>query len=344
LVQSDHRIASHELYISSHVADYRPNYSETTESSDSDSSDECDQPPKSPSADSSVQVQPRESIAPVAPQVETAPQVRLVATPPVRPKTATTPVAPSAPPVTADVPQVASSKLFVFLEVQNTATYYDPLKVKGSFADRSCVRERPGLREFLQFCQSRNVMVIFWGTLHIDQVKYRIENIRWKVPEVGQTYHVFGNEACDQCLHQEDVGTPLYLMRLARVIPLLPEVKNAGATIDNSLVVDVVPYKNILNPTFSAVHPPITSMYSEKALKPGKLPYFQAFMIPFLDALLKSGLSVPQFCKKNPSIGQKRCVPGSDLYNQYIRVTPECQQGFEAPLSDEELGEVGSTS
>jgi len=77
------------------------------------------------------------------------------------------------------------------------------------------------------------------------------------------------------------------------LLAFLEGLFDKGATIDNCLIIDDLPYKNIMNNPYSAVHPPCTKN-SEKKLKSWWLPFFQQIMIPFLQELLASSFTIPE--------------------------------------------------
>ncbi len=86
-----------------------------------------------------------------------------------------------------DPAQVAFPKLFLFLELQGTLMFYEPLIFKGKSAhQRSQIRERPGLREFIQFCMGQDIVIVWWSDLTEGTLRQRLHNIEWKVPEIKE--------------------------------------------------------------------------------------------------------------------------------------------------------------
>jgi len=166
------------------------------------------------------------------------------------------------------------------------------------------------------------------------------------VTAIGDNYLAFGNEMCDMSTYRDpnNAKRPHYLKHLAQIIGIVLQLYNSGASISNSLIVDHITYRNILNLPYNAVHPPPCTMYSEAKIKEPKLSYLQNTMIPFLEALLSFGLLVPEFCELNSKVSQPRCMPDSELHNQFIQVTPKCQKGIKVPYMNEDFQAMGSSS
>ena len=82
-------------------------------------------------------------------------------------------------------------------------------------------------------------------------------------------------------------------------------LKGTGATVENTLLIDDSPYKNVRNDMWNAVHP--SPFHS--STEPAGTAWFRHQMIPWLRGLKHSGQTVPRFCKANQGFGQRRLLP-----------------------------------
>jgi len=149
---------------------------------------------------------------------------------------------------------------------------------------------------------------------------------------IGENYLAFGNELCDDWLYRDPNNTesPLYLMRLARVIPGIPELCDVGATFTYSLVVDVVPHMNILNLPYNVVHPPACTLYSELKLKPGNFPTSRPSWFPsyrgywLLSCWLRSSVNSIRLSVKSATCRVRICITNTFVLYQIARGDSRC--------------------
>jgi hypothetical protein len=119
------------------------------------------------------------------------------------------------------------------------------------------------------------------------------------------------------------------LKRISRLLEDSLGLGGWGATVENTLLVDDTPYKNVLNDPYNAVHPQTFTNFSEKKSKKG--PYFTYQLWPFLKGLKESGLPVPVYCTQNSLFGSTWLFLGDEEYERYKTVIPRDQRGFEVP-------------
>ena len=73
-------------------------------------------------------------------------------------------------------------------------------------------------------------------------------------------------------------------------------------------------------------------MYHKKAKEKeldASIPYLRHAVQPFLQRLLDSLKTVPQYCTQNDRHGWRKLFPGGDKYAFYSEVFPQCANGFE---------------
>ena len=74
---------------------------------------------------------------------------------------------------------------------------------------------------------------------------------------------------------------------------------------DNTLLIDDSPYKNVRNGMWSAVHPLPFHIVNE----PVGTAWFRHQLIPWLRRLKQSGQTISRFCKANQGFGQRWLLP-----------------------------------
>ena len=234
--------------------------------------------------------------------------------------------------------QLPPREYFLLFDINGTLLHYTFGKVKHMKFQKSETRLRPGLREFMLFCLRSGFRVIFWSSVKEANLEPRFDAIVSHVPELGTDCRRFGQSWCDECLYRDpaDPTRQYWLKRLARLLGHSHGLLEDGATVENTLLIDDTPYKNIKNSPFSAVHPPTCTQYSERSFRNGKQPFLIEVLQPFLQGLKDSNLAVPAYCEQNHKVGQRRCVPGDADFERFKDVVPRCQRGFEIPFTPEE--------
>ena len=74
-----------------------------------------------------------------------------------------------------------------------------------------------------------------------------------------------------------------------------------GAIVENTLLVDDTPYKNVLNDPYNAVHSVTFTYFSERGTK--KKSYLILQLWSFLKGLKESGLPIPLYCRQHIEFG-----------------------------------------
>ena len=74
---------------------------------------------------------------------------------------------------------------------------------------------------------------------------------------------------------------------------------------DNTLLIDDSPYKNVRIGMWSVVH----SLPFHIVNEPTGTAWFRHQLIPWLRRLKQSGQTIPRFCEANKGFGQRRLLP-----------------------------------
>ena len=89
---------------------------------------------------------------------------------------------------------------------------------------------------------------------------------------------------------------------------------------ENTLLIDDSPYKNVRNDMWNVVHP----LPFQSVNEPVGTAWFCHQLIPWLCQLKHSGQSIHRFCKANQGFGQRRLLPDD---REAIRVLLSCRPG-----------------
>ena len=87
---------------------------------------------------------------------------------------------------------------------------------------------------------------------------------------------------------------------------------------ENTLLVDDLSYKNVLNDPYNAVHPLTFSYFIKKNIK--KKPYLINQLWPFFKGLKNSGLPIPMYCKEHNLFGSRQLFLGNEDYECFKNV------------------------
>lgn len=195
---------------------------------------------------------------------------------------------------------------------------------------------RPGLLQFLEFCLSR-FEVFFWSTLQDDRLEDLYEELCKTSPALGLNRKRFGRRWCDKSkeVYPSKGGPrPVYLKRLARILTHKGALgREAYWNLkDYFLIVDPIARCNILNDPYCAYHPDLFEKSPEKTIAdtPDR-PYLVHVVQPFLQGLLDSGNTVPQYCAQHSFQGWRRLLPGDEDHTKYREVISEDAAGFDVP-------------
>jgi hypothetical protein len=237
----------------------------------------------------------------------------------------------SSKPLPARLTQVAPlSQYFLLIDINGVllATHFGIIgkeKVKSMHT-----RVRDGLREFLVHCAS-NFNVVFWTSMNTDNLKRHFATLFSHAPEFGKDCPRFVQNWCDVSTYTDpdNVERLFFLKHIARLLGDSMGLGGRGATTENTLLVDDMPYKNVLNDPYNVVHPMTFTYFSEKNTK--KRPYLTYQLWPFLKDLKESGLPVPVYCRQHSLFGSRRLFPGDEEYERYKTVIPRDQRGFKVP-------------
>ena len=156
---------------------------------------------------------------------------------------------------------------------------------------------RPGLKEFLEFCLI-NFEVIFWTTADTKTLEPQYQKLLEVCPALGENRAILGRRWCDQSSYLNPITKKYdnYLKRLDRVLTDTRCLGEYCHLRDDFLLVDPLAYQNVLNNPFSAYHPTMYHRKSKEEERDAPVPYLRHSVQPFLQGLLDSGKTVPQYC------------------------------------------------
>jgi hypothetical protein len=150
------------------------------------------------------------------------------------------------------------------------ATYFGQIGKEKAPLHHTRVREK--LMNFLVFCVS-NFTVVFWSSMKAKNLEHCVATLFSHTPELGKNCLRFAQNWYDVSTYTDpdNEGRPFFLKRLARLLGDSMGLAGQGTTIENILLVDDSPYKNVLNDPYNAVHPLTFTYFTEKSTK--KKPY-----------------------------------------------------------------------
>ena len=171
---------------------------------------------------------------------------------------------------------------------------------------------REDVGEFLEFC-FKNFEVAFWSCCNQKNLKSMIQSLkRACTPSLAQQLQrcpTFDQDWCDVvCDSNGDpvIEGPYFFVKPLDTLFDHPDgLKGKGASVDNTLLIDDSPYKNLRNGIWSAVHPLPFHIVNKSA----GMAWFRYQLIPWLRRLKQSGQTVPRFCEANQGFGQRRLLP-----------------------------------
>jgi hypothetical protein len=126
------------------------------------------------------------------------------------------------------------------------ATYFGTIRKEK--ANSMHTRVRDGLRDFLLHCTS-NFNVVFWTSMNIDNLERHFATLLSHAPELSQDCPRFAQNWCDVSIYTDpsNKDRPFFLKRISRLLGDSLGLGSRGATLENTLLVDDTPYKNVLN-------------------------------------------------------------------------------------------------
>ena len=151
---------------------------------------------------------------------------------------------------------------------------------------------REDVREFLEFCL-KSFEVAFWSCYNQKNLKSMLQSHkRVCTPSLTQQLqrcHTFDQDWCDVVCDSIDAlvteGPYFFEKPLDTLFNHLDGLKASGASVENTLLIDDFPYKNVRNDMWSAIHPlPFHSVN-----EPAGTAWFCQHLIPWLCRLKHSG-------------------------------------------------------
>ena len=132
------------------------------------------------------------------------------------------------------------------------------------------------------------------------------------------------------------------MKRLTRLLGNSMGLAGRGVIIENTLLVDDSPYKNVLNDPYNVVHPLTFTYFTKKSIN--KKPYLIHQLWPFLKGLKDSGLLVLVYCRQHSLFGSRQLFPGDEEYECFRTVILRDQREFNVPFLGPHISGVPYTN
>ena len=161
---------------------------------------------------------------------------------------------------------------------------------------------REDVGEFLEFCV-KSFEVAIWSCCNEKNLKSMFQSLkRACTPSLFkqlQRCRTFDQNWCDVVCNSNRVpvteGPYFFVKPLDTLFDHPDGLKGTGATVENTLLIDDSPYKNVRNDMWNVVHP---SPF-HNATEPARTGWFCHQLIPWLCGLKHSGQTVSRFCEAN---------------------------------------------
>ena len=166
----------------------------------------------------------------------------------------------------------------------------------GYIAGKECsVHLRPGCTAFLDWLSSRAVLS-FWSNIADRNIRRVVDTVLQFTSLKRQDVQVLSQRHCTLTSYVDASypEKPVFLKNLEVYAKML-----GLETVEDVLLVDDGPQKNLLNDVHSAVHPPTWSGDDEDR-------FITAQLQPWLEGLFRSSVSVTEYVKRVP-------LPGGQL-------------------------------
>ena len=159
----------------------------------------------------------------------------------------------------------------------------------------------------------KSFKVAFWLCCNEKNLKSMFQSLkRACTPSLSkqlQRCRTFDQDWCDVVCDSDGFpvteGPYFFVKPLDTLFDHPDGLKGTGATVENKLLIDDSPYKNVRNNMWNAIHPLPFHSVNERA----RTAWFRHQLIPWLRGLKHFGLSVPRFCEANQGFGQRRLLP-----------------------------------
>ena len=233
--------------------------------------------------------------------------------------------------------QVLRPRYFLLLEIDGFLMWQwfghsGPLKDHLGLTVRAKLHYflRPGLKDFLEFCLN-NFEVMFWTTAEDKTLEPQYEELLKVCPALGENRPRFGRFWCNQSTYVNPITRKqdCYLKRLNRLLTDRRSLAKYCHLKDYFLILDLLSYRNVLNNPYNAYHPTMYHRQSKSDEFDAEIPYFWSAVQPFLQRLLDSRKTVPQYCAENDRCGWCKLLPGDEKHILYWHIFPDSAQGLE---------------
>ena len=189
---------------------------------------------------------------------------------------------------------------------------------------------REDVGEFLEFCL-KSFEVAFWSCYNQKNLKSMFQLLKRdctpSLTQQLQRCRTFDQDWCNVVC--DSIGAPVtegqyFFLKPLDTLSEHPDgLKGNGASLENTLLIDDSPYKNVKNDMWNVVHP--LPFYSVNEFV--GTAWFCHQLILWLRRLKHLGQSVPRFCEANQGFGQRRLLPDD---GEAIRVLLSCRPGLRA--------------
>ena len=195
------------------------------------------------------------------------------------------------PPPSRSLKEVTTRKYTVVLDVNSVLLH------RAFMNNRPDVMRRPGVTRFLNWIW-RKANVAFWGSVLSRNLEQLLDVLLKDVNFSARDVIALSQEKCEQSLYRSPTAPskPVFLKELATFANIV-----GLSSLDDILLIDDSPLKNLMNDSYSAVFPPTFRGDENDS-------YLLDTLLPWLDGLFKSNEEVAQYVQNHALFGGQSLV------------------------------------